>query len=38
MFVSQFIKSVRVFRDYQLEIDFNVSYEEFQNLTVKQAI
>ena len=34
MFVSQFIKSVRVFWDYQLEIDFNVSYEEFQNLTV----
>ena len=34
MFVSQFIKSVRVFRDYRLEIDFNVSYEEFQNLTV----
>ena len=38
MFVSQFIKSVRVFRDYQLEIDFNVSYEEFQNLTVNQAV
>ena len=38
MFVSQFIKSVRVFRDYQLEIDFNVSYEEFQSLTVNQAV
>ncbi len=38
MFVSQFIKSVRVFRDYRLEIDFNVSYEEFQNLTVNQAV
>ena len=37
MFVSQFIKAVRVFRDYRLEIDFNVSYEEFQNLTVQTA-
>ena len=38
MFVSRFIKSVRVFRDYQLKIDFNVSYEEYQNLTVNQAV
>ena len=38
MFVSRFIKSVRVFRDYQLEIGFYVSYEEFQNLTVNQAV
>ena len=37
MFVSKFIKSVRVFRDYRLEIDFNVSYEEFRNLTVQTA-
>ena len=37
MFVSQFIKAVRVFRDYRLEIDFNVSYEEFQNLTVRTS-
>ena len=38
MFVSKFIKAVRVFRDYRLEIDFNVSYEEFRNLTVNQAV
>ena len=38
MFVSKFIKSVRVFRDYRLEIDFNVSYEEFRNLTVQTAV
>ena len=37
MFISQFIKSVRVFRDYRLEIDFNVSYEEFRNLTVQET-
>ena len=38
MFVSKFIKSVRVFRDYRLEIDFNVSYEEFRNLTAQTAV
>ncbi len=32
MFVSQFIKSVHVFRDYDLEIEFNVSFEEFRDL------
>lgn len=37
MFVSKFIKAVRVFRDYRLEIDFNVSYEEFRNLTIQTA-
>ena len=38
MFVSKFIKAVRVFRDYRLEIDFNVSFEEFRNLTVQTAV
>lgn len=38
MFVSKFIKAVRVFRGYRLEIDFNVSYEEFRNLTVQTAV
>ena len=38
MFVSKFIKAVRVVRDYRLEIDFNVSYEEFRNLTVQTAV
>ena len=30
MFVSQFVKSVRVYRDYNLEIEFNVSFDEFK--------
>ena len=29
MIISQFIKSVYVYRDYTLEIEFNVSFEEF---------
>ena len=32
MFISQFIRAVRVFRDYNIEIDFNVSFDEFKNL------
>lgn len=32
MFISQFVKSVRVYRDYNLEIEFNVSFEEFRDL------
>ncbi len=28
---SQFIKSVRIGRDYNSEVDFNVSFDEFQN-------
>ena len=32
MIVSQFIKSVRVYRDYTLEVEFNVSFEQFQQL------
>lgn len=34
MFVSKFIKSVYVYRDYELEIEFNVSFDEFRNFTV----
>ena len=30
MIAAQFIKAVRVGRDYNIEIDFNVSFEEFQ--------
>lgn len=30
--VSQFIKSVRIYRDYTLEVEFNVSFEQFQQL------
>ena len=32
MFISQFIKSVRVSRGYNIEIEFNVSFDEFKNL------
>ena len=32
MIAAQFIKAVRVRRDYELDIEFNVSFEEFQNL------
>lgn len=32
MFISHFIKSVHVFRGYDLEVEFNVSFEEFRNL------
>ena len=31
MIVSQFIRSVRVGRDYNIEVDFNVSFDEFQS-------
>ena len=31
MIAAQFIKAVRVGRDYNFEIDFNVSFEEFQS-------
>ena len=32
MFVSQFIKSIRIYRNYRMEIEFNVSFEEFRNM------
>ena len=31
MIVAQFIKAVRVGRDYNIEVDFNVSFEELQS-------
>ena len=31
MIVSQFIKAVRIGRDNNIEVDFNVSFEEFQS-------
>lgn len=37
MIVAQFLKAVRVSRDYNIEIDFNVSFEEFQNFSVKNG-
>jgi hypothetical protein len=36
MFISQFVKSVRVYRDYELEIEFNVSFEEFRDLRARE--
>lgn len=36
MFKSQFVKSVRIYRDYELEIEFNVSFEEFRDLRVRE--
>lgn len=32
MIVSQFVKSVYVYRDYSMEIEFNVSFEDFNSL------
>lgn len=34
MIVSQFVKAVYVRRDYDIEIEFNVSFEEFRALTI----
>ena len=31
MFISQFIKAVRVLRGHHIEIEFNVSFDEFKN-------
>ena len=35
MINSQFIKSVYVYRDYTLEIEFNVSFDEFKILAAE---
>ena len=35
MIVSQFIKAVYVHKDYALEIEFNVSFEEFKKLSAE---
>ena len=32
---SQFIKSVYVYRDYTLEIEFNVSFEDFRTMATE---
>ena len=36
MIVSQFIKSVYVYRDYRLEVEFNVSFEDFKTMEVER--
>ena len=33
MIVSQFIKAVYVYRDYTIEVEFNVSFDEFKSLS-----
>jgi site-specific DNA recombinase len=37
MIVSQFIKAVRVGRDYNIEVDFNVSFEELQSFCTSDS-
>ncbi|MPM12303.1 hypothetical protein SDC9_58655 [bioreactor metagenome] len=37
MILSQFIKAVRIGRDYNIEVDFNVSFEEFQSYCAKNS-
>ena len=37
MIVAQFVKAVRVGRDYNIEIDFNVSFEEFQTYSLENG-
>lgn len=35
MIVSQFIKSVHVYRDYTLEIEFNISFEDYKTIAAE---
>ena len=35
MIVSQFIKAIYVYRDYTLEIEFNVSFEDFKTMATE---
>ena len=37
MIVSQFIKAVYVYRDYTIEVEFNVSFEEFMALSANST-
>ncbi|MEA4993501.1 hypothetical protein SDC9_64448 [bioreactor metagenome] len=37
MIVAQFVKAVYVRRDYELEIEFNVSFEDFRSLCANEA-
>ena len=34
-FITKFIKSIHVYKDYRLEVEFNVSFDEFRNYTDK---
>lgn len=35
MFISYFVKAIYVYRDYDLEIEFNVSFDEFKHFSAK---
>ena len=37
MILAQFIKAIYVRRDYEIEIEFNVSFEEFHNLYLAKS-
>jgi len=37
MIVSQLIKAVRVGRDYNIEIDFNVTFAAFQSCCIQDG-
>lgn len=37
MIISQFVKAVYVHRDYDIEIEFNLSFEEFRALTITRT-
>ena len=34
MFISHFVKAIYVYRDYNLDIEFNVSFDEFKNFSL----
>ena len=34
MFISHFVKTIYVYRDYNLDIEFNVSFDEFKNFSL----
>lgn len=38
MIISQFIKAIHVYRGYRVEVEFNVSFEDFQHLTADAEI
>ena len=37
MIVSQLVKAVRVGRDYNIEVEFNVSFEDFQQYCIENG-
>ena len=37
MIVSQFIKAVHIGRDYNIEVDFNVSFDELQKYCISDS-